>query len=215
MPVRVRVIGEGDAVLILQANEPGHGVRTGAVHPDDAVVIDRHERERRIEFRIHHGQIELVDGTDRFPIRQGGATERIDAEFQAGGPNGIHIHDVPQVVDVRQYEVFLVSGARLDRLFERHTLHTCIALLQQLVGPILNPPCHVGIRRTALRWVVLEATVLRWIVRGRDDNAVRDTLLATAIVDENRPRNHRGRCHAIVRLDDRLGPDEDLSGFRA
>ena len=49
VPVRVRIVGEGDAILVLQSDQPRHRVRAGAVHADHAVVIDRHEREGRID----------------------------------------------------------------------------------------------------------------------------------------------------------------------
>jgi hypothetical protein len=43
VPVGVRVIGERDAVLILQVDQPGHGIGAGAIHAGFAVVVDGHE----------------------------------------------------------------------------------------------------------------------------------------------------------------------------
>ena len=51
--VGVGIVGEGDAELILEADEPGHRVGARAVHADLAVVIDGHEGERRIDRRVH------------------------------------------------------------------------------------------------------------------------------------------------------------------
>ena len=45
MPVRVGVVGEGDAVLVLEADQPRHGIGTGGVHTDLSVVIYCHEGE--------------------------------------------------------------------------------------------------------------------------------------------------------------------------
>ena len=94
VPVRVGVVGEGDAEPILQPDEPRHGIRAGGVHADLAVVIDRHEREGRIDHRVHDGDVELVDGVDRLPVRHGGAAERIHAQREAGGADGVHVDDV-------------------------------------------------------------------------------------------------------------------------
>ena len=112
VPVRVGVVGEGDAKLILEADEPGHRVGAGAVHADLAVVIDRHERERRIDLRVHHLDVQTVDFVDRLPVVHGRAAERVHAQLEAGGADGVHVDDVPQVVDVGQDEVFLVRGRR-------------------------------------------------------------------------------------------------------
>ena len=43
-------------IPILEADQPRHRVRAGAVHADLAVVIDRHEREGRIDRRVDHGR---------------------------------------------------------------------------------------------------------------------------------------------------------------
>ena len=110
VPVRVGVVGEGDAVLILEADEPGHRVGAGAVHADLAVVIDRHEREGRIDLRVHDIDVQTVDFVDRPPVMHRRAAERIHAQLETGGANRVHIDDVPQVVDIGQDEVFLVRG---------------------------------------------------------------------------------------------------------
>ena len=73
-----------------------------------------------------------------------------------------------------------------------------------VVGTILDPLRHVGIGRTAIGRVVLEAAVLGRVVRGRDDDAVGEMLRAAAVVNEDRARDDRRRRHAVVALDDRL-----------
>jgi len=37
---------------------------------------------------------------DRLPVMHGGAAERIHAELQTGAPDGVHVDDVFQVVDI-------------------------------------------------------------------------------------------------------------------
>ncbi len=61
VPVGVGIVRERDAIAILQLDEPRHRVRARAVHADPAVVIDRHERERRIDRRVDDGDVETVD----------------------------------------------------------------------------------------------------------------------------------------------------------
>ena len=100
MPVRVGVVGEGHVVLVLEADEPGHRVRAGAVHADLAVVIDGHEREGRIDLRVHDLDIQTVDFVDRLPVMHRRAAERVHPQLEAGGADGVHVDDVPQVVDV-------------------------------------------------------------------------------------------------------------------
>src|SRR5262249_12672014 len=55
--------------------------------------------------------------------------------------------------------------------------------------------------RAAVRRVVFETTIFRWIVRRRNHNAVRKVLLAAAIVDKDGMRDDRRGRHAIVSLD--------------
>ena len=43
MPIGIRVVAEGDAILVLELDEARHGVWAGAIHADFAVVVDRHE----------------------------------------------------------------------------------------------------------------------------------------------------------------------------
>ena len=61
VPVRVRIVGEGDPIPVLQADEPRHRIGARAVHADLAVVIDGHEREGRIDHRVHDRDVEPVD----------------------------------------------------------------------------------------------------------------------------------------------------------
>ena len=164
MPVRVGVVGEGDAVLILQADQPGHRIGAGAVHADLAVVIDRHERERRIDLRVHHLDVQAVDFVDRLPVVHRRAAERVHAQLQAGGADRVHVDDVPQVVDIGQDEIFLVRGRCLERRGERHALHarhcrpaaarwpgpatqlvTSVSAGPPLVGLYLKPPSSGGL----------------------------------------------------------------------
>ena len=59
--VGVGVVGEGHVEPVLQPEQAGHRVRARAVHADLAVVIHGHERERRVDSRIDHFDVEPVE----------------------------------------------------------------------------------------------------------------------------------------------------------
>ena len=165
-------------------------------------MIHRHERELRVELRIHHREVQFVNGLNWLPIRQRRAAERVHAEFQTGGANGFHVHDIFQILDVRQNKIFLVRGCGLERGGERHALHAGIISAQQFIRAILHPLGHVGVGRAAVGGIVFEPAVGRRIVRRRDDDAVGETGFATAIVNNDGARNHRRRRHAVIFLND-------------
>jgi hypothetical protein len=95
-----------------------------------------------------------------------------------------------------------VGAGSLHGGAERHPLDVRVAGSQKLVGPVLHPSRHIGIRWTAVRRVVLETAVPRRVVRWRDDDAVGTMGRAIAVVGEDGPGNHRSRCEAVVFLDD-------------
>ena len=97
-----------------------------------------------------------------------------------------------------------MRGRCLDRRGKRHATHSRVAGPQQFVGSILDPLRHVGVGRSAIGRVVLEAAILGRIVRRRDDDAVGKMCLARAVVDEDGPRDDRRRRHAVVALNDGL-----------
>ena len=204
VPVGIGIVAKGHAVMVLQPDQPRHCVRAGAVHAHLAVVIDWHERESRVQLRVNYRDAQSIGGVNGFPIRQGSAAQRVHAQLKPGGPDGVHINDVPQVLDVRQNEVLLKRGSRIDGRVEGHALHIGIVLSEQLVGPVLNPLRHARFRRAAVGRVVLEPAVLRRVMRGRDHDAVRQPVLAAPVMDEDGPRDDRCRRHPVVGLNDGL-----------
>jgi hypothetical protein len=167
-------------------------------------MIHGHERECRVDHRVHDGDVELVDRVDGLPIGRGRPTERVYTELDAGSPDDLHIHDVPEILDIRQDQVLLVGAVCLDGAREWHPLHAGGAAPQQLVGSVLHPFGNLEIGRSAVGRVVLEAAVLRRVVGRRGHDAVSEMGLAAAIVAENGPGNDRRRSEAIVALDDGL-----------
>ena len=88
------------------------------------------------------------------------------------------------------------------RARQRDAFHTGVACTKERVRAILDPARDVGIGGAAVRRVVLEAAVFRRVVRRRDDDAVGEALGATAVVDQNRARDHGRRRVSVVGLDD-------------
>ena len=184
---------------VLQPEQTGHRVRARAVHADLAVVIHGHEREGRVDSRIDHFDLEAVNAIDRLPVVHARAAERVHCELQSRGADRVHVDDVPQVLHVRSREVLLVERRSTLSRSERQTFRRPIVLAQQRIGARLNPARHVGVGRPAVRRVVLEAAILRRVVRRRDDDAVRQPVRAAAVVHENRPRYRRCRRETIAR----------------
>ena len=185
MTVGVGVIGEGHLVSILQVDQPGHSVRARAIHPNPAVMIDRHEGKCGINREIYDRDIQSVDGVDRFPISEGGSAQRVNRQSEARIANGVHVDDILQILHVGQHQIFLASGRCFDCLLVRNSFHLAIAGSQEIVRPILYPARDLSIGRAAVRRVVLETTVFRRIVGRCDDNTVRQTNLSSAVVHQN------------------------------
>src|SRR5271170_5049101 len=98
----------------------------------------------------------------------------------------------------------MMCGCSTERTRERNPLDACIARPQQIIRPVLDPLRHLGIGRTAVGGVVLEASVFRRVVRRRNYDAVSEMLLAAAVIDKNGSRDDGSRSDALALLDDRL-----------
>src|SRR5262249_24771381 len=101
VPVGVWIVGESDVILIFKVHETRHRIRTRRVHAYLAVVINSHERERRVDCWVRDVDVQVIDGVDWLPIRFRRSAERIYTELQASGADHVHIDDVFQILDVR------------------------------------------------------------------------------------------------------------------
>ena len=106
----------GEAIAVLQREQARHGVRAGAVHPDPAVVIGRHEREGGIGHRVHHRDVEPVRSTRWAPST---APPRRPARPPPRCSPAARIASMSstlrEVVDVGRDEVVLVRRRGLQR----------------------------------------------------------------------------------------------------
>src|SRR5580692_4075292 len=92
----------------------------------------------------------------------------------------------------------------MDGPFERNAFYSFISCPQQMIGAILYPRRHIGIGRTSIGWVVLEASILGRIVRRRDDDAIGQMFFSIPVVNENRARDDGCWCDSILFLNDSL-----------
>src|ERR1700689_5695100 len=111
--------------------------------------------------------------------------------------NRIHVHDILEITNIGQDEIFLVSGRGAHRLIKRNSFDPCICCSQQFVRAILYPTGHVGIGWAAVGRVVLESSILGWIMRRRNHDAVSEMLLATTVVNQNRSRDNRRGSYPV------------------
>jgi hypothetical protein len=156
--------------------------------------------------RVQHRDVQPVHGADGIPVWPRGTTERVRAQVKAGGAHHVHVKHIAEVGHVRQDQVLRVRSAGLHGDGERHARHAGVPGAQQEVGAVLDPPRDVGVGRTAVGRVVLEAAVLRRVVRRRNDNAVREVLAAAAVVHQDRVRDDRCGGDTVVALDDGVHP---------
>ncbi len=168
----VRVAGEGHVETLLEADQALHGVAGGRVHADLAIPVDAHEAEGRIDFGVHHVQVQAVVLGNRRPVAHPCSAQRIDAQAQVGAANGVHVDHVDQVGHVAVEVVVAMGGVGLERLGVSNALDPGQLVGQQLVGLGFDPLGDVGIGRAAVGRVVLVAAALRRVVGRRDDDAV-------------------------------------------
>ena len=81
------------------------------------------------------------------------------------------------------------------------TRHPAEAVGNERIGWSFYPLRHVSIRRPPLGRIILEATESRWVMRWCNNDAVRESTLATTIVGENCVRDDRSRSVTTVSID--------------
>src|ERR1022692_5260625 len=122
-----------------------------------------------------------------------GASQRIHAHAYARGAYHVEIDHAAMVIDVGAQKIVLSRGRDATRAFERYALHVLQVSTDKRVRPGFDPAGGIDVRGSAVRRVVFEATIVGWIVRRRDHDAVGKSALAPAVVDENRMRHRRRR----------------------
>ncbi len=203
--VVVRVVAKGDVELVLESDQARHGERAGTVHPDLAVFIQGHEGEGRVDLVVHHLDVQVIGLGDDVPVGDAGSPQRIDTDLDARVLDGIHIQHVLQIIHIGGDIVVLDHERALERLGERHPLHTGQTRFQNGVGAILHPLGDLPFGGTTVGRVVLEATVFRRVVgRGDHHTVSAGSRLAgpffARVVAQDGMRDDRGRGEAEASL---------------
>ena len=197
----VRVARPRDVETVLESDQPLHRVGGGRIHADLPVPIHGHEAEGRIHLVAHHAQRNPPAFRDHLPVAHTGAAQWIDTESQLCLANHLEIHDVAEVSDVGAHVVVAAGRGRGNRPLEGNALHVRQPPLEEHVGFVLDRARDARGRGAAIWGVVLEAAILRRVVRRRDDDAIGETTRASAIVREDGVREHRGGRVAVSVVD--------------
>ena len=164
-------------------------------------MVDGHKRESRIDLGIDDGNVQLVDRVDRLPVVDGRAAQRVDSELEPGAANGVHVDNTAQIADIGRDKVLLMRRICLEGGSKAHAPHASIAIAQKLVGPVLDPRGHIGVGRPAVCRVVLEPSVLGWVVRRGDDDTIGEPIAPGAVVNQDGAGDDRCRREPIIPLD--------------
>ena len=183
--VVVGIAGEGHVELVLQADEPLHGIRGGGVHADLPIPIESHETEGGIYRVIDHREIEPVGFRDARPVVHSGAAQRVHAHADSRVAYRVHIQDGAEVAHIGLQVVVSMGGGAAPRRGKPHSVDPTGSQPQQLVGSGLDPLRHIRVRGAAVGRVVFEAAVIGRIVRGRDDDTVGETGFAAAVIGQD------------------------------
>ena len=214
VPVAVRVRPEGNVEGIFHRAQLLHGPRRGAVHPDLAVPVGGHERERRVHGPVDHFEVQPVHRRQGVPERDVRAAHRVDSDMDLRVADRLHIDDVFEVADIGKDIVDRVNPLRNERPVPGNPAHRIGPGGHQFIRPVLDPRRGFRRGRPSFGRIVLEAAVFGRIVRRRDDDAVREAALLAPVVDEDRARDHGRRREAFPLLDHDVDVicGEDLDG---
>ena len=135
---------------------------------------------------------------DRLPVPDAGAAQRIGAEAETRPLHCAEVHDAGQVVDVRPHVVAAAGGRGRERPRIGQPLHARVPGREERIGAPLDPAGHGRVGGAAVRRVVLDAPVLRRIVRRRDDDPVGSPLRPAAVVGQDGVRDDRRRRRGVA-----------------
>ena len=191
---------------VAHPDQPRHRIRRRAIHPDFSVPIHRHEAERRIDRIADDGGVKAVALDDGLPVAHRRSPQGIDTDLHAGGADRLHVDDIGKVSDIGRDVIMAMHVRRLARALIGDALDAGKAVLEIAVRGALDGRRDVGIRRTAIGRVILEAAVFRRVVRRRDHDAIGKAICSALVMAEDRPRDHRRRRVAALGVDHHLDP---------
>ena len=126
---------------------------------------------------------------------------RVRTQLEPGVADGVEVEHVGQVAGVGVEEV-IAAGAVLGECGgQRDPLHAGHSLGDDLVGAVLDPARGLAAGRPAVRRVVLEPAVGRWVVRRRHHDPVGQAVGAPPVVGQDRVAQGGGRRVPVAAVD--------------
>ena len=165
------------------------------IWPSQSSVMKPNVGSTRSLVTTRSDAVALGDGR---PVGHRRATQRVDADPQAGPRDGRHVDDVREVIHV------LAAGSRVGRQPAR-------ARSARHAGTASNPPrsrslaassmarVTPGVGRAAAGRVVLEATIRGRVVGGRHDDAIGQHTGVLAVPRQDGMRQGRRGREAVLR----------------
>src|SRR5207247_10341330 len=115
-----------------------------------------------------------------------GPPELIHAPRDLRAPNALHDDHIAKVADVGRKVLALMCRAGAKSLLVRYPQYVPNAPRQKLVRLCFNPSGDPALRGTAVGRVVFKASVIGWLVRRRDHDAVGQPGLTPTVATDNR-----------------------------
>ncbi len=104
----IRIASRGEVEFIFQADQVTHGIRGRRVHANAAIPIEGHEAEGLIDLLIHNRQIQAVLFSERRPVMNARAAQRVDAEPDA--TDCIEVNHVWKIANVFGDKIVAMRG---------------------------------------------------------------------------------------------------------
>src|SRR6516165_7968354 len=150
---------------------------------------------------VHDLQIESVAIADGIPVSHAGTTQRIHADANLALADCLQIDHRGKIAHIGIEVLMGMYGGGASSALKRYSQHSPQVVGNEGVGLPFYPIGDVSISGPAVGWIVFEAAESRRVMRRCDDDAIRETGLATAIVGENRVRDYRRGSVTIVSID--------------
>ena len=134
----------------------------------------------------------MVSLRNRRPVMHAGAAEGIHTHAYFGAANSIHVEHIAKIAHVGIEEVVAMRSVAAQGPRVGNPMHALQAILQKLIRPGFDPTGHANVGGPAVGWVVLESSVVGRVVRGRNDNAIRQAGSTLTVISQYRVRDRRG-----------------------
>ncbi len=177
-------------------------------------MVEGHKGEGRVDVGVDHLDLQPVALGDGRPQIDAGAAQRVDADLEVGGGDGLQVDDAAQIFDVRGDKVIDVGASDRQGTGVGQAADGLQAVLHDLVGAVLDGFGDGGVGGAGRGRVVFEAAVIGGVVRGGDDHAVGQPGGFAAVEAQDGVGDDRGGGVALPGLDDQLDAvgGEDLHG---